>query len=1324
MNESVAIALMSHAESDLISLAQAVALLPLEFPLTVGINLATLNNQNDMRQLLETRMSNARLVIVRVLGRISSVPGFSELASYAKAFNCAMVVVSGTGELDPELTCISNVDPALTHETLAYFQAGGADNLAQLLRFLADRLMMTGFGYEAPVPLPEHGVYHPDLPHGATLGDWCKMFGCDKPTVGITFYRAHWLTGNILFIDEMVRALESRGLRALPIFTSSLRAVPSDDEGLPPAWRYFLDDNGPRIDTLINTTAFAMGEVSSSGQVMGTGQDAFAILDVPTLQAIACASTMDVWGESTRGLNPLDVAMNVVLPEFDGRIITVPIAFKEKNQGLTVANYATLPDRSDRVAGIAKRISILRRKDNASKKLAFILTNSSSKASQIGNAVGLDAPQSVLNLLTGLAANGYDVGDVPLNSKDMMHELIDRCSYDQTLLSASQYGQALGRVCSEQYKNWFAELPEQLQADMVRQWGAQPGRAYVYGDELIIAGITLGNVALVLQPPRGYGMDENAIYHKPDLPPTHHYYAFYRWLERVFEADALVHIGKHGTLEWLPGKSVGLSKNCFPDALLADLPLFYPFILNDPGEGSQAKRRSHATIVDHLMPVMTSAETYGVLADLTQLVDEYYQVEMLDPAKLPLLQQQIWDLIKEAKLDEDLKFILAHDDDHDDDDHGCDDDHDDHDDDHDDHDDDHAHDHHQEWQDELAPHGVPISLAQMNGVKVSHLIQDIDGYLCELGAAQIRDGLHTLGEAPKEAALVDMLCSLTRLPNLEIPSLPSEVAKIIGLDLDDLLKNKGAKLQQPKDLAELVAGRDLISKADALETIDMLCNRLIGQLGQNDYREEYIDKSIKDVFAPLGDGKDWRGVKAVLKFVCDKLVIDLNATGDEIDNLLKGLEGRYVPPGPSGAPTRGMAHILPTGKNFYSVDPRTLPSNAAWRVGEKLADEVVNRHLKEAGTYPETVGISVWGTSAMRTHGDDVAEILALLGVRPLWQSENRRLSGIEVIPIKELGRPRIDVTVRISGFFRDAFQHLIDLIDQAVQAVIIQDEALTDNFVRKHYLEDLERLTGAGVEQDAAERRSSYRIFGAKPGSYGAGILPLINEKNWHDEHDFAEAYVNWGGYVYGSNLSGVDARDDFRERLGKVEIAIHNQDNREHDIFDSDDYLQFHGGMIATIKSLTGRQPKHYFGDTHDPGHAAVRDLKQEALRVFRSRVVNPKWLTSIKRHGYKGGLELTATVDYLFGYDATADILSDWMYEQVAQTYALASDMREFLSENNPWALNAITERLLEAAKRGMWAAPEANTLAELTEAYLASEAALEARGDKARAMEVVL
>ncbi len=1272
------IVFLTHADSDLAALGRAMTLLPQEFPPVRGFSLQSVREPRDMAELLERELAHARVVVVRVLGPLSGIPGWQGLLQTAGARKQSLLVVSGTGEPNPELDAVSSVAPTILRETLAYLQAGGPHNLAQWLRFLADHLLLTGYGFEPPVELPEHGIYHPALAQPASLESWGALRPLDAPVVGIAFYRAHRLSGNLRFIDALVAALERRGLKALPVYTSSLRAL--NAAGKSAALAFFQGGQGPRIDALINTTSFAIGDINPEGPTLaGWSIAAMAELDVAVFQAMVSGMELSQWQATSRGLNPLDTAMNVVIPEFDGRVVTVPVSFKERRvaNGLEIVEYAPLADRVERVAGIVAAHVHLRRLPKKARRVAFILTNSGSKASQVGNAVGLDAPASLLVVLRAMRDAGYDVSGLPESSDELMHALIERGCYDLEQLTSAQCARALARVPAERYASWFGDLSESLRERMRAQWGEPPGTGYVDEGHLVLAGLELGNVVIALQPPRGYGMDPDAIYHQPDLPPTHHYHALYRWLGEAWGAHAVVHVGKHGTLEWLPGKGVGLSEDCFPDAFLGDLPLFYPFIINDPGEGSQAKRRAHAVIVDHLTPPMTTAETYGVLAELAGLLDEYYQVEMLDPVKVPLLQGQIWSLVKEARLDQDLGLMEA----------------------------------------DRPAEG-----------DFGHLLEDIDGYLCEIGAAQIRDGLHVMGQAPQGMRLVEMLCALTRLPNIGVPALPAEVARHYGLEFEALLEDKGKRLDElPSAALARKAGRALVTRADALEAIEAVCRELYIGL----QAREFSARHVGDVIAGCLDGVDGEGrgrepvghdssanIAAVLRFACETLVPNLARTSDEVGNLLRALDGRYVPAGPSGAPTRGMAHILPTGRNFYSVDPRSLPSQSAWRVGRQLAQEVLQRYLKETGRYPESVSISIWGTSAMRTHGDDAAEILALLGVRPVWQAENRRLTGVEVVPLAELGRPRIDVTTRISGFFRDAFPQLIQLIDQAVNAVIALDEPLDQNFVRKHYLDELAARVAAREDRAQAERSARYRVFGSKPGTYGAGILPLIQERNWRDEADFAAAYVNWGGYAYTAEEGGIDARVEFRRRLVSVEVALQNQDNREHDIFDSDDYLQFHGGLIATIRSLSGRKPHHYFGDTHNPDRAVVRDLKEEALRVFRSRVVNPKWLESIRRHGYKGALECTATVDYLFGFDATADLLEDWMYEEVARRYALDPTMSEFFQESNPWALHAIAERLLEAAQRQMWSAPSPDVLDALKQTYLAAEAALEARGESTR------
>jgi cobaltochelatase CobN len=956
--------------------------------------------------------------------------------------------------------------------------------------------------------------------------------------------------------------------------------------------------------------------------------------------------------------------MSVALPEFDGRIITVPISFKEevasevngRNEKMDARLQRNLPqlDRIDFLARLSVKWAALRLKPNSEKRVAIILSNYPTKDARVGNAVGLDTPASVINVLNAMKDGGYQVTDIPADGDELVHRIIERCSNDTDTLTEEQLRLAAGHVSGKQYSEWFATFPKQVQTELRAAWGEPPGQVYRTGDDLAIAGIDLGNVFVGLQPPRGFGENPIAVYHSPDLAPTHHYVAYYRWVRDIFKADAMVHVGKHGTMEWLPGKGIGLSNSCYPEVTLEDVPLFYPFIINNPGEGAQAKRRAHATIVDHLIPPMTTADSYGDIARLEQLMDEHYQCQTLDPAKLPLLEGQIWDMVRQADLDRDL--------------------------------------------------GVD-ELPEDFGDFILH----IDGYLCELKDAQIKDGLHTLGEVPQDEQMTGLLSALTRLDTGGIPSLRRSLAEAMGLDYTSLLEEPALPAADPVP-APLINGDDapIRTQGDLLERLEVLSRSAYSMLDAGGFKGEGVARTVEQL---LG-AKDAQ-TSAVLNYVADTLHPALLRTTDEIGNLLRGLDGQFVPAGPSGAPTRGMANILPTGRNFYSVDPKTIPSPTAWDMGVGLADALLAVYMEEEGAYPEMVGLVIWGTSAMRTHGDDIAQVFSLLGVKPVWQQESRRVSGLEVIPLSELGRPRIDVTVRISGFFRDAFPNLIELIDQAVELVASLDESPEDNMVVKHFQEDRAADQSTGENTDSESNPALYRIFGSKPGTYGAGILGAIDERNWETVQDLAEVYTAWGGYAYTRQDFGVHARDQFRRRFGQIVVAAKNQDNREHDIFDSDDYMQYHGGMIATVRALTGENPQQFFGDSSDPTRARVRKLEDEARRVFRTRVVNPKWIDSMKRHGYKGAFELSATVDYMFGYDATAQVVEDWMYENVTESYVLDPETQEFFQQSNPWALRDIVERLLEAIERGMWENPPPDMKEKLQQMFLDLEADLEAR-----------
>jgi cobaltochelatase CobN len=665
----------------------------------------------------------------------------------------------------------------------------------------------------------------------------------------------------------------------------------------------------------------------------------------------------------------------------------------------------------------------------------------------------------------------------------------------------------------------------------------------------------------------------------------------------------------------------------------------YPFIVNDPGEGTQAKRRAHAVIVDHLVPPMARADTYGELAKLEQLLDEYATVAALDPDKLPALRAQIWSLIQAAHLHQDL--------------------------------------------------GVE---AQPGSAEFDDFVLHIDGYLCEVKDAAIRDGLHVLGAAPDGEALVNLVLVILRAPQLwsarwgALPGLRAALGLPEGGDT--ALADTDRYERTARALVEAIAATDWDpTQAPAI------ASRILAT-------PTTTTSATSTSSAPQASQ-----VTHVLEFACTEVVPRLRATAGEIDAVLHALDGGYIPAGPSGSPTRGLVNVLPTGRNFYSVDPKAIPSRNSFTTGLALADSLLARHLADEGEYPRCVGLTVWGTSAMRTQGDDIAEVLALIGCRPVWDDASRRVTGFEIVPLAELGRPRIDVTLRISGFFRDAFPHVIALLDDAIGAVAALDEPAESNYLRAHALDD--------QASHGDWRRATTRIFGSKPGAYGAGLLPLIDARNWRDDADLAEVYAVWGGYAYGRDLDGVHARPDMEGAFRRIAVAAKNVDTREHDIADSDDYFQYHGGMVAMVRSLTGRNPAAYIGDSAVPDAPKTRTLAEETRRVFRSRVVNPRWIAAMRRHGYKGAFELAATVDYLFGYDATAGVVPDWMYEQLAASYVFDEETRAFMQQSNPWALRGITERLMEAASRGLWEAPDPKTLDQLRQTYLDMEGDLESR-----------
>jgi cobaltochelatase CobN len=1201
------IVVLSAADSEIACLAAAQQrLAATDRPsLRLG-SLLKLGHHYSVDLYVEKVLSQARLIVMRLLGgRSYWAYGVEQAAALARERGIALALLPGDDQPDVELAALSTLPADALDRLWRYLAEGGAENAEQLLRYAAS-LIGRDAAWREPVPLLRAGLYWPGA-SAPTLDALRAHWNEEAPVAAIVFYRALVQAANTAPVDTLIEALSARGLNPLPLFTQSLK------DGQAAAILGELLKRAPP-EIVLNATGFA---ASAPGEAYRPGL--FDAADCPVLQVIFAGGSEAAWRAGTRGLDHRDIAMNVALPEVDGRIVTRALSFKNaRRDPLTEADlvdYAPVADRVAFIADLAANWVKLRRKPAEERRVALVLANYPNRDGRIGNGVGLDTPNGTVEVLRALAAAGYRVADIPADGDALIRRLID--GGDEESFQRNDYAA------------FFARAPRKVQEQVWARWGAVERDPSFRESRLdcghfALRAIRCGNVAVAIQPSRGYGIDPQASYHAPDLAPPHGYLAFYAWIADGFRADAVVHMGKHGNLEWLPGKALALSASCFPEAALGPLPHLYPFIVNDPGEGTQAKRRAQAVIIDHLTPPLTRAESYGRLAELERLVDEYYAAAGSDPRRLKLLSGQILDLLRATGLDRDC--------------------------------------------------GIAAADAE------EAALGKLDAYLCELKEMQIRDGLHVFGCAPKGDQLVDLLVALLRLPRGGAAHQESLLRALAG-DLDLGFDPLGADLgtpwrgKRPKVLAVDGAWR---STGDTVERLEALARRLVA--------------------GSQTPAKRWERTRAVLDGLERELRPAVIACGDgEMGGLLRGLSGRFVPPGPSGAPTRGRPEVLPTGRNFYSLDTRAVPTPAAWHLGWKSAQLLVARHAQEQGHYPRRLALSAWGTSNMRTGGDDVAQALALLGVRPQWETQSGRVTGFEILPPSVLDRPRVDVTLRVSGFFRDAFPNLIDLVDSAARAVAALDEPAETNPLAARVAADRARLEAQGVAPEAAARRAGHRVFGSKPGAYGAGLQALIDSRGWRDERDLAEAYLAWGGYAYGAGAEGAAEHALFRDRLAQVEAVVQNQDNREHDILDSDDYYQFEGGLAVAVRHVAGAKPVVYHGDHSRPEQPRIRTLEEEVGRVVHARVVNPKWLKGVMRHGYKGGFEMAATVDYLFAFAATAEAVGDHHFDAVFEAYLDDAEVRGFLEAHNPDALAEIAQRLGEAIDRGLWR-PRRNSLRE--------------------------
>ena len=1198
------VVIISAADTELAALSEARS--EMQDPPTLRLaNMMHLIHPMSVDLHLDDCATKSRLVIARILGGAGYWKyGLVQYAARLRDAGIPFAALPGDDKPDQELRELSTVDGQDYDALWSYLVEGGPQNSSNMLAY-AKAMLDGGDKPAAPSPLLRAGVYWPgagiaDL--SAAQADWTM----GAPVVPIIFYRALVQGGGLNPINRMVRSLLRAGLNPLPIFVASLKD---------PVSTATLDHifAAAPPDVILNCTAFAVGSPHDGDD---SPNNPLLNNEAPIFQVILSGASEASWDEGLHGLTARDIAMNVALPEVDGRILSRAVSFKgeaffDDATECPIATYQARGDRVDFVTQLVKGWTKLRHTASADKKTALILANYPNKDGRLANGVGLDTPAATVHVLNLLKSSGHAVTP-PADSASLMAQMMAGPTNWLTDRADKEGGEFLPL---DTYNTYFNALPWEVKEQISSRWGTPEQDPFINlpseamqedSTDVPPAGFALsihrfGNAIVGLQPARGYNIDPTDTYHSPDLVPPHNYLAFYFWLRHHWGADAIVHMGKHGNLEWLPGKAVALSETCWPEVVFGPTPHLYPFIVNDPGEGTQAKRRTSAVIIDHLTPPLTRAESYGPLRDLEALVDEYYEAAGVDPRRIAHLRKEILSLSEVTGLGKDAGFTGDSDGD----------------------------------------------------------LGKLDAYLCELKEAQIRDGLHIFGQSPTGDQERDLAIALARVPRSagkgRDASLLRALAADLGLSIDPLDCDLAAPAPEKPDA--LADGATWRSNGDTVEKLEALSQRI-----------------VSGHVPPAGPHS-----AEVAAEIAERILPIIQSCGSaEGAALLTGLSGKFVPPGPSGAPTRGRLDVLPTGRNFFSVDSRAVPTPTAWALGWKSANLLIEKHLQDHGDWPRSMLVTAWGTANMRTGGDDIAQALALMGVKPTWDSANRRVTGFEVLPQSVLGRPRVDVTLRISGFFRDAFPQLIALVDSAARAVQDLDEPAD--------------LNPAAARTKAGEDQT--RVFGSKPGAYGAGLQALIDERIWTDKSDFAEAYLEWGSFAYGKGAQGHKARDAFEARLSQAEAIVQNQDNREHDILDSDDYYQFEGGAAAAISTLQGQDRPIYHNDHSRPERPVIRTLDDEIGRVVRSRVVNPKWIDGVKRHGYKGAFEIAATVDYLFAFAATTGAVRNHHFDLVEEAFIKDDDTREFIADANAPALKEIAQRLQEAIDRNLWQ-PKSNS-----------------------------
>ena len=1097
-----------------------------------------------------------------------------------------------------------------------------------------------------PVTYPPHSLYL----DGKACDDVEGYLGAldpDKVTVGIMFADAQMIYGNMEAIDELIRRLKSNGMQVVPAACSfdAMRS-PGGTEGI--ISTYFVRGGKPVIDVMISLTGYSNIN-RADGVIPNLDEESCfrRLVDVPVIFGMGYYGQFLDFEIEKVGMKKSDFMSNVIYPELDGNVIGVPISYTTRE---SPKKGIPIPERMDHLCRMAKAWGGLRKKPVSERRVAIMMWQSRPNSGMIGGAAGLDTIESVSDVIRRMDALGYKVENVPENGRALIDEVLENITNDLENCSADTVREkAVDLVGKKEYEGQYGRIPEWDRVMTKGSWGDPVGDVMTDHGRIIIPGLLKGNVFVCYQPMRGWAENMEKNTHDPLLFTQHQYNAYYWWIRDVFKADMIFHMGTHGTLEWLPGMNVGLSEKCNPDYVLDAVPNIYPYTVNDPGEGVQAKRRSESVLIGHMPPTMARADSHDELSEISVQLQEYFKFQGgSSEAMREGLVKNIYGLVKSSNLLKDL---------------GVDGD--------------------------PGPEGF------------EEYIVPLHEYLEEIEEALIRADLHIIGRPPKDRHFDEMVYSLTRLDNPGAKSLRDAFAANQGIDIQKAIDDPSSFGTGGELNSAIVARVD----SEEREMIELMRT----EFGYSAERTlEFIRGRHGKVSAELAES---------VRYVCETVVPNINRMAYELDHMMDGLDGRYVIPGPSGSPVRGNADILPMGRNFYSLDPDLVPTKTSWEIGKRMADQMIQRYVEDKGEYPREVGIVIWATDMMTTGGDDAAYVLWLLGVQPVWSRVGGQISDLRIIPVGELGRPRVDVTLNITGLFRDTFPGTIDMLDEAIRMVAELDESDEDNALAANLRKDIVEDVINGMDPDEARARNSVRIFGEALGTYGNGVGRLIESGKWDETKDLADIYADLSSYGYSKGGFGKPMKREFVRRFGKVSATIKNAPSREFDILDIDDVYQYLGGMNAFVRVYGKKDAVTYMGDNSDPKKTRIRSTQEELRFLFRSKVTNPKFNRGLMEHGYRGASEMAKITEYTMAWGATSDIAEDWMYEALADTYLKDKEVHDWMNDVNPYAVMNILNTLFEAIRRGLWNATEEYE-GLLKEMYLEAEERLEDLTDRRR------